>query len=860
MELWERRPALDLLVQLLRDSRTGGRVALIGGEAGIGKSALVTEFARRSGDRARVLWGACDRLVTPRALGPLHDIGRQTGGSLAERLSTAGTQEELFTAFLDELAAPGPKQPSPVVVVEDAHWADEATLDWLTFLGRRIERLSALLVLTYRDDEVGPDHPLRRTLAALPSAVTSHVPIPALSHECVLRQGRLAGLDGETVYRLAGGNPLLVTELMKGADAASAGAVPNLILERLRLLPGPARDLAHLVSVVPTRADAVVVGGSEMVDVCIDAGVLVPAGDGVSFRHELLRSTVEDSLSPTRRAALHRRVLDALTAVPGVDPSRLVHHARLAGDAEAVLRFGLVAGASAARQGAHREAAEHFRAAAAFGDRLEDSERADLYERHGHAAYLVGQFEPAIDARRRALLLREELGQPDKMGENLRWLSRTLWWAGRRKEAREAAARAVAVLETAPPGWELARAYGMQAQLCLTAHHLEAAVALSERARELAERLGDRETVVHSAITTGVARAHIEPGGLEKLQELHELADSQGLVEHAARAVVNPALFIGDELARYDDEAVALHERALRYMKDHDLDGYFVHLLGSRARLRFERGDWAGALADADAALDQPDPSGLNAVLPLVVRGRIQAARGDGAAGATLDEAARHAEGAEDVVMVAPVADARSELLLWSGDAAAARDVARRAILEARDLGATEFILGRLAYRVWRAGGEDAVPDAAAEPYRWMIHGDWQRAADEWARRGGTYLRAEALAAGDERAAGEALRILDGLGATRAADFLRAELRRRGVVRVPRGPRRTTAANIAGLTPRQADVLALVAEGLSNAEIATRLTLSTKTVDHHISAVLGKLGVSTRRQAAAAAHRLNLDG
>src|SRR5918993_4991277 len=165
MELWERRPALDLLVQLLRDSRTGGRVALIGGEAGIGKSALVTEFARRSGDRARVLWGACDRLVTPRALGPLHDIGRQTGGSLAERLSTAGTQEELFAAFLDELAAPGPKKPSPVVVVEDAHWADEATLDWLTFLGRRIERLHALLIVTYRDDEVGPDHPLRRTLA-----------------------------------------------------------------------------------------------------------------------------------------------------------------------------------------------------------------------------------------------------------------------------------------------------------------------------------------------------------------------------------------------------------------------------------------------------------------------------------------------------------------------------------------------------------------------------------------------------------------------------------------------------------------------------------------------------------------------
>jgi hypothetical protein len=129
----------------------------------------------------------------------MHDIGRQTGGPLAERLSAAAAQEELFAAFLDELAAPGSQELSPVVVVEDAQWADEATLDWLTFLGRRIERLSALLVVTYRDDEVGPDHPLRRTLAALPSAVTSHIPIPALSHECVLRQGRLAGLAGELV-------------------------------------------------------------------------------------------------------------------------------------------------------------------------------------------------------------------------------------------------------------------------------------------------------------------------------------------------------------------------------------------------------------------------------------------------------------------------------------------------------------------------------------------------------------------------------------------------------------------------------------------------------------------------------------
>ncbi|HEY6747163.1 MAG TPA: AAA family ATPase [Mycobacteriales bacterium] len=855
MELWERRSALDLLEQLLGDSRGGGRVALVGGEAGIGKSTLVGEFARRCGDRARVLWGACDQLVTPRALGPLHDIGRQTGGPLARRLADAATQEDLFAAFLDELAEPGP---SPVVVVEDAHWADEATLDWLSFLGRRMARIPALLIVTYRDDEVGTSHPLRRTLAALPSAVTSQVPIPALSQDCVRKQGRLAGLDGETVYRLAGGNPLLVTELLKGA--VSAGAVSNLVLERLRLLPEPARDLAQLVSVVPTRADAAVVGADEMVDVCIDAGVLVPSGDGVAFRHELLRSTVEASLSPVRRTALHRRVLAALTAAPGVDPSRLAHHARLAGDADAVLRFGRAAGEVAARQGAHREAAEHFRAATAYADRLAEPERADLFERLGHEAYLAGRLQEAIDARTRALELRERLGQPEPMGQNLRWLSRTLWWAGRRQEAWEAVERAVAVLEAAPPGRELARAYDMLAQNHLISHQLEEAVVWSERARELAERLGDADTVVHSAITTAVARSHTTLTELDSLQELHELADRQGMTDSAARAVINPAIFIGDELARYDDVAVALHERALRYMSDHDLDGYWVHLLGSRARLRYERGEWTGSLADADAALARPDQPGLNRILPLVFRGRILAARGDDEAAVLLDEAARLAVDAQDIVMVAPVADARSELLLWSGDPVGARQVAREALALADGLGGTAFVAGRLAWRVWRAGGEDEVPDGIADPYRWMIEGDWERAAAEWSRRGAVCLRAEALAAGDEAAAGEALRILDGLGAARAADFLRAELRRRGVVRVPRGPRRATAENAAGLTPRQADVLELLTEGLSNAEIAGRLTLSVKTVDHHISAVLGKLGVSTRGEAAAAAHRRKMGG
>lgn len=857
MRLWERSGALDLLDELVRVSAKGGRVALVAGEAGLGKSVLVAEFVRRCGSRARVLWGGCDPLVTPRALGPLHDIGRQSGGALADRLRAGATQEEIFAAFLDEVSGP-PQRPRPVIVVEDAHWADEATLDWITFFGRRVDRLPALLVVTYRDDELGPGHPLRRALAAPPSAVTHRVPLAPLSRECVSEQAGRAGRDGRLVYHLSGGNPLLVTELLKADESAVPGAVQDLVLDRLRALPEPARELAHLVSVLPTRADAVVLAGaSDMIEMCIDAGVLVPADDGVSFRHELLRCAVELSLSPSRRAQLHRRVLSVLVEVAGVDPGRLAHHARQADDPAAVLRYGQLAGSDAARQGAHREAAAHYRAAAAHADRLPPAPRAELLERYAGQAHLAGHHEEALRARQSAAPLWAALELPERVGENLRWISRLSWWTGRAAQAREAADRALGMLETGPPGRQLAMAYSNRSQLHMLAYEVDEAIAWGERAGELAERLGDVETAIHATINVNIARLiRGELGAQAALEEAHERADAEGLVDHAVRALGNLASGMAEELAQYET-AIGLTERALEYARKRDLDGYVEWLLGARAKVRLQRCDWAGALADADAALARVGRIGVPTVMPLVARGRIQSACGHPEALATLDEAARHAERAADPQWVVPVAAARSEHFLWLGDAERAAAEARRGLDRAASV-RQPFQIGALAYRLWRASGEEPVAGTVAPPYQAMIRGDWAGAAAQWAARGATLLRTEALADGDHTAAVEALRTFDGLGATRAADHLRGRMRRRGFSRVPRGPRRTTAAHLAGLTPRQADVLALLADGLSNAEIAARLVLSAKTIDHHVSALLGKLGVATRGQAVAVAHRMNL--
>jgi DNA-binding CsgD family transcriptional regulator len=550
---------------------------------------------------------------------------------------------------------------------------------------------------------------------------------------------------------------------------------------------------------------------------------------------------------------LHRR---ALRVLDGVDPARLVHHARHAGDAAAVLRYGRIAGISAAGQGAHREAAAHYRAAAAHADRLPAGPRADMLEEYAFQAYLAGLFEEGLQTRHAALAVREALEQTERVGENLRWISRLAWWTGRAGEARAAGARAVAVLEAGTPDRQLAMAYSNQSQLHMLAHEFDEAVMWGERARSLADRLGDVDTSLHAAVNVSTSRLmNGDIGAGAALEEAHVKASAVGLIDHAARALVNLASSLA-ELAEYA-AAAPVADRALEYATAQDLDGYVQYLLGVRSGIRLAGCDWSGALADADAALARPVRVGVAVVPALVARGRIQAARGDPAARSTLDEAARQADRTGELQWVGPVAAARSEHFLLAGDAKRAADEARHGL----DLAMTArhpFYIGELAYRLWRAGGTDRAPTDAAHPYRMMINADWARAAEEWTRRGYGYARVEALSGGDRTATGEALRILDELGAVRASQQLRAELRRRGFTRVPRGPRPTTAANVAGLTPRQVDVLALLSEGLSNAEIAGRLSLSSKTVGHHISAVLAKLGVPNRGQAAAVARRLNL--
>jgi len=861
LDLLERSSLLDELSAMLAATAAAGHVVLVAGEAGIGKSALVKRFAERHAADARFLVGACDPLLTPRALGPLHDLGREAGGRLAALLAEGAPRERLFAALLDELDQRSQRR---VVVVEDAHWADEATLDLLLFLGRRMERTRSLLIVTYRDDELGPDHPLRAVVGRLPRPAVRRLHLEPLSAAAVTELARRAGRAAAGLHALTGGNPLLVTEVLAAPGAEVPLTVRDLVLARFSGLPAGAREVVRLASVVPGRAEMWLLAramgpGAAAVDAAVLAGLLVADADAIGFRHELLRRAVEGSLSAIGRRELNRQVLAALsgTTERPVDVARLVHHAREAGDTEAVLRYAPEAARQAAAVAAHREAVGHYRAVLAHADRLPGAVHAGLLEGYSIECYLSGLSTAAVTARRTAVELREADGDRERVGAGLRWLSRMHWWDGNRQDAEAAATRAIAVLERLEPGHQLAMAYSNQAQLDMLAHRLTAATGWAERAIAMAQRLADRETLSHALTNIGSARLlGGDRAGRADLERAFEVAVGAGLEDDAARALCNLGT-ISAEMRDYRGAHGDL-DRGLAFARAHELAGYAQHLLGHRARVRLERGDWLGAEQDAEAALAELVAGSARMVDALVPLGLLQARRGDPAATATLQEATERGFTTVELQWTAPVAAARAEYAWLHGDDDLIAEEAGRGY-ERAVRAAHPWFTGELAFWLRLAGALPEAPAVVAEPYRLLLAGDWRAAADMWRELGCPYQQALTLACGDrDEARLEALALLDGLGARQTALRVRRDLRRRGHQHIPRGPIRATAANPAGLTARQIEVLDLLAAGLTDAGIAARLLLSSKTVGHHVSALLAKLGVASRHEAVATARERGL--
>jgi DNA-binding CsgD family transcriptional regulator len=515
-----------------------------------------------------------------------------------------------------------------------------------------------------------------------------------------------------------------------------------------------------------------------------------------------------------------------------------------------------MAGERAAELRAHREAADQFALALARATAAPEAVSADLMarllERHAYECYLTDRIDEAFASRQRLLGLHLQTGDRLGEGDTRRWLSRLAWFRADRETAERDAEAAVRILGGLAPGRELAMAYSNMAQLRMLAHDAPGALSWSDRARRLAEDLGETEIVVHAQNNAGTAELLVgRLDGAELLERSLAAALEGGLEEHAARALRNlGASFTELHLL---DRAAEVLDRGIDYCRDHDLDSWRLYMTGWRSRMHLDRGDYQRAAADCATVLTNPRAALPSRIQPATVLGLVHARRGEPGAWPLLDSARAHARRADELQRLAPVAAARAEVFLLEGrsdEVAAETGDLLAACLELGD----SWLAGALLVVRRRAGVEDDVPETGvAAPYLLELTGRFEDAAAAWEELGQPYERAWALIDARPDLAREGVALLRELGAGAAADLASRELRDRGVRGLPRGPRPRTVDHPYGLTPREAEILALLAEGLSNAEIAARAFLSQRTVDHHVSAVLRKLGVDNRRDAAARA-------
>jgi DNA-binding CsgD family transcriptional regulator len=868
--LLEREAVLAELGSLLRAVRGGaGRVAILRGEAGVGKTAVISAFTARLDTSVQVLAGGCDPLAAPRPLGPLLDALSGLGPAAATALGAAidaGDTGALYRRLLAMLRD-GQRR---VWVIEDAHWADGATLDLVRFLTRRIGPLPLLLVVSYRDEELDAQHPLSVALGDVASCAAVHrIALEPLSREAVATLASGSDVNAERLHHLTGGNPFFVSEVLAvGSDGIGRDTLPHSISEavwgRLARLSTAARQTAQAAAVCGLRVEPALVhqlcpeadaGLAE----CLDAGVLVAQGDAVGFRHELARRATLDRVDNNQRKALHARALRAL-AEPPVDPNTLAalaFHADEAGDQEEAVRYGIAAAQRAAGLGAHRQAAELYALALRHAHTTPAEQRVVWFEQHAFASYAYGQAEPALSSWREAIALRHNLGDTLRESENLRWLSHLLWALGRVREAADTGLAAVRLVQDGDPCPQLAWSLVNMAEIGVFGFD-PGASGYAARAIRVGAQLGDDAVVIRARGFAAFARVLRTGTGWHELEAAWRQAmatDARGEtagILGAAVCIFAALHYDLDRADRYIADAVA-------FCRDHDI--YMFEALGAvaEALVGLHRGQWVQARSCAEDLLTRPGLPALQRLLPRLTLALIRARSGEQPVASLLDEIAAGSE--SDQLLFFPVSAARAEAAWLAGDDDTARSEAQRGLATMgpdRD----PWLIWQLRRWAQLPGGTQAsvaIDEEPITPFQLEVSGDWQAAAQAWTRRGCPYEAAIAQLGGDASAVESALATFRSLGARAAARRTQQRLSAmRG--RTRRSLRSDIHNDPDGLSRREREVLTLIAAGLRDADIATKLSISPKTVGHHIEAILTKLGVDNRTQAAAQAKQSQTPG
>lgn len=820
-----------------------GHTVFLMGEAGIGKTSLVNHFLRQLPKGTTVLSGACDPLSTPRPLGPLYDIAAQLGSQFQSLLNEEKKRHIIFSSLIEEITS----LKSVVIVFEDVHWADEATIDLIKFLSRRIYRYHCLFLLTLRDDEIESRHALKNIFGELVPHTFSKVQVQRLSLKAVQQLATKHGnRSAQQLYELTGGNPFYVTEILANNETAIPDRVKDSILATFNSKDERMREFLKFLSILPARierdvADRLEEESLDLLDLCLSSGIIVSRNGSISFKHELFRITIEDSMSSSRKKSLHRRMLSLIDVhkFKSVSLSQVVYHAEEAEEKELISQIAPRAAEEASSVGAHAEAAKLYDIALKFVDNTND-ERVVLYERHAYECYLTNQLPKAIQSQQKALELWRKRKLPLKEGDALRFLSRLWWFSGNRANAMVFAQEAIEILENGFPTRERALAYSNLAQLYMLSDEREKALEWGNRAVELASRMHDDEIVSHALNNIGCAMmrfSNTTREGEETLRKSLSIALKNDLHEHAARAYTNLSFSL--VLARRYSEAEKIFTEGFRYCEDRDLNSWSYYMQSERIKLLLETGKWNEAETLSSSLESYANHPAMVRISALVTLAKLRTRKGD------FDDARKYLLEAHGLASmtgesqrIVPVLAAQLELSWIGGDPVPENEImtASLNLFVDKKHSYHYFMLSEWAQRLGLTPAADHELTIENMPYEQA-------------------LRLFELGGDDRKTA---VHLLDSLGAKATLDKLRGNLKEQGVKNIPRGLRESTKSNPFQLTNRQIDVLNLLSQGLQNAEIADRLFISAKTVDHHISAILEKLDVNSRTKAVSKAQQLGL--
>ncbi len=847
--LFERDRELSRLHDALADLGNGGKVALIRGEAGVGKSALVDEFLDGHHNEVHTYVGYCDDLLTPQPLGPFWDLARdepRLNASLTES-DPRGVMETVLDLLSNTL------RPN-IVVIEDTQWVDDASLDVIKYLGRRIPSTNGLLVLTYRDTEVDLDHPLRTALGAVPVGSTIRLNLSPLSADAVRSLAGNPDIDTEQLLDLTGGNPLLVTELSaEGLDGVPE-SIQESVLARASKLEQATVQLIEGASVVPGGVEPrllELVGGYTEAshDEAVRSGMLQVHEGRLQFRHEIVRRAVEQALPSARRRRLNKSVLGALIEMDS-DLSRVVHHAREANDAATIVEYAPLAAEAAMQAGSYREAASHFRALGPYLGQIDEEDRGAILDQWAQSEFFIDNPK-ALGLLESAIELHRQLNDATALVSSLTFAVRLMEVNGMPQQATKASEELRHLTQTVGP--ELAsRASAQNAWLALMRSDLPEARDLAQQALGLLDHDEDDFTRLHALNTLGLVE-HWEgdPAGLEHLEHARTLASRAGYRFEEARALLNLAAATLQTLDLQDCFGYArlASQTAARYEVG-PLETYADSIVANVLDLR---GQWDDAETLLYSTLDSHPHVEVQS---LRVLGVLHARTGKSDAEELLERAWELAEQSNETQNIGPVAASWAEFC-WINNRLddPMLDRCERTVASLRR-GRQGLHLGELCYWLHSLGRLKSIPQELLGPFREMIDGNAATAAGLWDDLGCPYQKALAMMGQADDVALHALEIFEDLGAVPVAAKFRKRLRDKGVV-VPRGKSPHTRSHPAGLTARQAEVLELLTEGLTNAEIADQLFLSLRTVENHVSAILSKLGVASREEAARAAQKLN---